>query len=189
MHHPNDPGSPPQGEPAHVAGLQPHAATRRGWRPAFVALGSNLGEPARTLERCATALDGLLPGVRVAARSRLWQTAPLGPPGQPWYANMVVRLECAPEVTARALFAALMGLEARLGRNRVMERRWGPRILDVDLLLFGSERSGDPAMTLPHPRMWERAFVLLPLREVAPELVPDERLEGLSFSQSGTIIF
>ncbi len=102
---------------------------------------------------------------------------------------MVVRLECAPEVTARSLFSALMELEARLGRNRVMERRWGPRILDVDLLLFGDERSDDPAMILPHPRMWERAFVLLPLREVAPELVPDERLGDLSFSHSGTIIF
>ncbi|MFP5239790.1 MAG: 2-amino-4-hydroxy-6-hydroxymethyldihydropteridine diphosphokinase, partial [Acidobacteriota bacterium] len=138
---------------------------------------------------CALALDGLLPGVRVAARSRMWHTAPFGPPGQPWYANMVLRLECAPEVTARELFQALMELEARLGRNRVLERRWGPRILDVDLLLFGDERSGDPAMILPHPRMWERAFVLLPLREVAPELVPEETLEGLSFPHSGTIIF
>ena len=189
MHRRNDPGSPRGGAPANAAGLPPHAATRRGWRPAFVALGSNLGEPARTLQRCALALDSLLPGVRLAARSSIWQTAPLGPPDQPWYANMVLRLECAPEVTARALFAALMELEARLGRNRVLERRWGPRILDVDLLLFGDEHSTDPVMTLPHPRMWERAFVLLPLREVAPEMVPEERLEGLSFSHSGTIIF
>jgi len=162
---------------------------RRGWRPAFVALGSNLGEPARTVLRCADRLDGLLPGVCAAARSRVWHTAPLGPPDQPWYANMVVRLECAPEITAPGLFRALMELEALLGRNRVLERRWGPRILDVDLLLFGDLRSNDPYLTLPHPRMWERAFVLLPLREVAPDRVTDQTLKGLSFRHSGTMIF
>lgn len=184
---------------------------------AFVALGSNLGEPAATLSRAAGRMDGILPGVRLAARSRLWQTAPhelqtMEPPrpeclresygeegavfrcgvkheGGQWYANMVVRLDCPPRITAESLFEALMALESELGRNRLMERRWGPRIIDIDLLSFGNETRRTARLTLPHPRMLERAFVVLPLSEIAPELVDAKIVAGLSFTASGSMIF
>ena len=152
-------------------------------------------------------MDGILPGVRLAARSRIYHSAPhelarleypwpdvfraVGeePLATPWYANMVVRLDCAPGITPDALFEALMRLEAELGRNRLMEPRWGARFLDVDLLLFGQERRLAPRLTLPHPRMAQRAFVVLPLLEIAPEKVSTEIIEGLSFSASDTMIF
>jgi len=156
--------------------------------------------------------------VRLAARSRLWQTAPhvlekmerprpeclrvfsgddgsVAPHGGvvqeagPWYANMVVRLDCPRQVTPEALFEALMDLESELGRNRLMERRWGPRIIDIDLLSFGDETRKTARLTLPHPRMLERAFVVLPLAEIAPERVDAKIVAGLSFTASGTMIF
>jgi len=185
---------------------------------AFVALGSNLGEPAATLSRAAGRMDGILPGVRLAARSRIWQTAPhemeamehprpeflgkhcgdggalsqnggLKETAGLWYANMVVRLDCPARVTAENLFESLMSLESELGRNRLMERRWGPRFIDIDLLAFGNETRNTSRLTLPHPRMFDRAFVVLPLAEIAPELVDAKVIAGLSFSASGTMIF
>ena len=162
-------------------------------------------------------MDGILPGVRLAARSRIWHTAPLvtpeeeyplpeclralaasTPPGfaavwakppAPWYANMAVRLDLAPEITPEILFEALMALEAAAGRNRIMETRWGPRIIDIDLLAFGAETRATPRLTLPHPRLLERAFVLLPLSEIAPDVATAEILAGLSFTASGTMLF
>lgn len=102
---------------------------------------------------------------------------------------MVVRLDCAPQVTPEALFEALMRLEAQLGRNRLMEPRWGARFVDIDLLAFGQERRSTERLTLPHPRMAQRAFVLLPLAEIAPDEVSPENFEGLSFSACDTMIF
>jgi len=155
---------------------------------AYVALGANLGEPVKTVLRAVECLDGILTGVRVVARSRVWHTAaheledfPRPEPsvlrregragglegaGAPWYANGVARLECAASVTPEALFDALMALEAALGRNRLFERRYGPRVIDIDLLMFGHAARNTPRLTLPHPRMLERPFVLGPLREV-----------------------
>lgn len=179
-------------------------------RPAYVALGSNLGEPAATLSLAARRMDGILPGVRLAARSRIWHTAPneleaMGYPRpeclrsgdfqtgcnrtSPWYANMVVRLECGAGITPEALFESLMALEAELGRDRLMEKRFGPRFIDIDLLAFGDETRRSHRLTLPHPRMLSRPFVLLPLAEVAPELGVERILEGLSFTASGTMVF
>jgi len=152
-------------------------------------------------------MDGILPGVRLAARSRIYHSAPHelarleypwpevfravgeAPPATPWYANMAVRLECAPQVTPEALFEALMLLEAELGRNRLMEPRWGARFLDIDMLAFGRERRSTAHLTLPHPRMAQRTFVLLPLAEIAPEEVAPGNFEGLSFSACDTMIF
>lgn len=152
-------------------------------------------------------MDGILPGVRLAARSRIYHSAPHElarleypwpevfrtvreePPATPWYANMVVRLGCVPQVTPEALFEALMRLEAQLGRNRLMEPRWGARFVDIDLLAFGRERRSTERLTLPHPRIAQRAFVLLPLAEIAPEEVSPELFEGLSFSACDTMIF
>jgi len=96
----------------------------------------------------------------------------------------VVELYVVPE----ELFEALMALEAELGRSRVLESRWGPRPIDIDLLLFGDAIRSTPRLTLPHPRIWLRPFVLLPLSEVAPEVVSREKIEGLSFSSSETVL-
>lgn len=102
---------------------------------------------------------------------------------------MAARLECAPRVTPEALFEALMALEAEMGRDRIMERRWGPRVIDIDLILFSGETRATPWLTLPHPRWEMRAFVALPLAEVAPGAVSPEIFQRLSFCSSGTMLF
>lgn len=139
-------------------------------RPAWVALGANLGEPRRQV---AAGFDALtfLPDTTLAARSRIWRSRPLTPEGespdnQPDYANAVARLETA--LAPAPLLAALHGLEAAAGRVR--ERRWGPRLLDLDLLLYDDERSDTPELRLPHPGLLVRDFVLYPLAEIDPRL-------------------
>ncbi len=132
---------------------------------AYVALGSNLGDPERQLGVAFAALGGL-GGTRLLARSRLYSTSPQGgPPGQPDYLNAVARLET--RLDPRGLLRRLQAIEQRAGRQRT--ERWGPRTLDLDLLLHGDLLLDTPELTLPHPRMAERAFVLVPLAEVAPE--------------------
>ncbi|HEX9792573.1 MAG TPA: 2-amino-4-hydroxy-6-hydroxymethyldihydropteridine diphosphokinase [Planctomycetota bacterium] len=132
---------------------------------AFVALGSNLGDRRGHL-RWALRELGRLPHVRVAAVSRLRETEPVGGPPQPHYLNGVVRLESA--LPPRSLLHQLQILERRRGRCRAEPD--GPRTLDLDLLLCGALRTEDPELTLPHPRMESRRFVLEPLHEIAPQL-------------------
>jgi 2-amino-4-hydroxy-6-hydroxymethyldihydropteridine diphosphokinase len=135
---------------------------------AYVAFGANLGDRAATFEFALAALAAA-PGVRVLRRSRWLDTEPVGgPPGQPRFLNGVV--EIATRLELRAFFALLQTIEHRAGRDRAREVRNGPRTLDLDLLLFGDavHESGD--LTVPHPRMGERAFVLDPLAELAPAL-------------------
>jgi len=129
-----------------------------------VALGANLGDPRGTLARARRWLAAL-PETRLEAASRLHATAPLGPP-QPTYLNAVVRL--ATTLPPRALLVALHRMEAAAGRVRGV--RWGPRTLDLDLLLYADRVSCDAALTLPHPRLHERRFVLAPLCELDPDL-------------------
>jgi len=132
----------------------------------WVALGANLGERERTLDAAVREL-GALRGVRVLRRSAWIETAAVGgPAGQPPYLNGVVELECS--LSPSELLAELHRIEARHGRVR--EVRNGARTLDLDLLLFGAQRSNSPELELPHPRMEEREFVLAPLAELAPEL-------------------
>ncbi|GMA16288.1 2-amino-4-hydroxy-6-hydroxymethyldihydropteridine diphosphokinase [Deinococcus metallilatus] len=131
---------------------------------AFIALGANLGEPLATLRRAREALGtlGTLTGV-----SSLYRTAPVGgPPGQPDYLNAAVRLQTA--LAPAELLAALHATEARAGRVR--RERWEARTLDLDLILYGGRVQDTPGLTLPHPRAWERAFVLAPLADLDPEL-------------------
>jgi 2-amino-4-hydroxy-6-hydroxymethyldihydropteridine diphosphokinase len=134
---------------------------------AFLALGSNLGDRAERLQR---AVDGLAqaPGVSVTRVSRVYETAPVGGPPQDPFLNAVVEVD----TTVRP--SELLGVAQRLEREarRVRTERWGPRTLDVDLLLIDDLRVDEPELTVPHPRMWERGFVLAPLRDVAPALVP-----------------
>ncbi|MGQ0520946.1 MAG: 2-amino-4-hydroxy-6-hydroxymethyldihydropteridine diphosphokinase [Actinomycetota bacterium] len=135
---------------------------------AFLALGSNLGD---RLEHLRRAVEGLPDVVAVSA---VYETDPVGgPAGQPPYLNAVVELDT--ELDARRLLEAGRALEAAAGRERA--ERWGPRPLDVDVLLVGDAGVDEPDLQVPHPRMWQRAFVLVPLHDLAPDLVatrPDD---------------
>jgi 2-amino-4-hydroxy-6-hydroxymethyldihydropteridine diphosphokinase len=130
---------------------------------AYIGVGSNLDQPRAQVE---SALDelGQLPRTRLRARSSLYRSAPLGYEAQPEFINAVARVDT--ELGAGELLAALQAIEARHGRRRSFAN--APRSLDLDLLLFGDERISRPELTVPHPRMHERAFVLLPLIEIAP---------------------
>ena len=133
---------------------------------AFIGIGSNLADPVAQVRGAIDALDGL-PRTRCLSASRLYRNPPMGPAGQPDYINAVAGL--ASELTAHALLAALQGLEAAAGRDR-SGQRWGPRPLDLDLLIYGEQRIDDAALTVPHPGLASRAFVLHPLAEIAPTL-------------------
>lgn len=132
---------------------------------AYVALGANLGNPLVTVKAAIAALDGIPESVR-RATSSLYRTAPVGLKNQPDFINAVVALET--RLTPQALLEQLFAIEARFGRQRSV--RNAPRTLDLDLLLHGDAILDSVALTLPHPRMHERAFVLAPLAEVAPQL-------------------
>lgn len=132
---------------------------------AFVGLGANLGEAAETLRLALAALGGL-PECRLLAASSVYRTAPVDASG-PDYLNAVARLETS--LAAEALLDELLALELRFGRERPYHH--APRTLDLDLLLHGEQIINTPRLTLPHPRAHQRAFVLVPLAELAPDLV------------------
>jgi len=132
---------------------------------ACVALGSNLDDPRVQVERGFAALAAL-PNTVVRARSRLYRTPPWGLVDQPDFINAAARLETT--LAPRELLDALLAIEARAGRVR--GARNGPRILDLDLLLYGDHAINEPDLVVPHPRLHERAFVLLPLADIAPDL-------------------
>jgi 2-amino-4-hydroxy-6-hydroxymethyldihydropteridine diphosphokinase len=130
---------------------------------AFLGLGSNLGDREGFLRRAVERLPD------VVAVSPVYETDPVGGPAdQSPYLNLVVEL--ATELSARQLLALAQRLEVAAGRER--GERWGPRTLDVDVLLVGAQRIHEPDLVVPHPRMYERRFVLAPLCDLAPELVP-----------------
>ena len=130
----------------------------------FVGLGANLGDAAATVQAAFDALDAL-PGTHCVARSSLYRTAPVDAAG-PDFINAVAELRSMLE--PELLLAALQAVEARFGRERPY--RHAPRTLDLDLLLYGVRRIATPTLTLPHPRLHERAFVVTPLAEIAPDL-------------------
>ncbi|HYY08305.1 MAG TPA: 2-amino-4-hydroxy-6-hydroxymethyldihydropteridine diphosphokinase [Actinomycetota bacterium] len=137
---------------------------------AYLGLGSNLGDRLGNLQ---AAVDGLheADGVRVVASSRVWETAPVGPP-QPDYLNAVVRVET--DLSPADLLGACRRVEEVLGRVR--RERWGARTIDVDVLLFDARTVDEPDLVVPHPRLTERAFVVLPLLELDPDpILPDGR--------------
>ncbi len=133
---------------------------------AFVALGSNLGDPQATVQAALDALESL-PRSALAAASSLYLSAPVGLHNQPDFINAVAALDT--QLGAETLLEELFAIEARFGRTRAY--RNSPRTLDLDLLLYGDETRRTAQLTLPHPRMHERAFVLLPLVEIAPHAV------------------
>ncbi len=133
---------------------------------AYIGLGSNLGDRLAYLQRAVTALAETS-GLTGVLASGVYETAPYGVTDQPWFLNAVVRADSrlAPE----ALLEHLQRLEAQAHRQR--DRHWGPRTLDLDLLLFGSRCLTSPALTVPHPHLTARSFVLVPLCDLDPELI------------------
>jgi 2-amino-4-hydroxy-6-hydroxymethyldihydropteridine diphosphokinase len=130
---------------------------------ALIALGANLGDPPTSLRRARETLADL---GEITATSRLYRTAAVGgPPGQPDYLNAALSLRTP--LGPQALMLALLGVEALSGRVRL--ERWGPRVLDLDLIGYGSAVLHTPRLTLPHPEAFGRAFVLAPLADVAPD--------------------
>jgi len=136
------------------------------WHPAYIGVGSNLSDPhAQVFAACARVAR--LPLTRVVLTSRLYGSRPFGPIAQPDFVNAVVG--ALTQLDPVALLAALRAIETAMGRPEQHER-WGPRVIDLDLLSFASERRASAALTLPHPRIVERNFVLYPLAEIAPDL-------------------
>jgi len=135
----------------------------------YIGLGSNLNDPKAQLKRAFKALK-LLPNSRLGKCSHLYRSKPMGPQDQPRYINAVAQLrtELAPE----ELLAQLQAVELAQGRHR--GRRWGPRTLDLDILLYGDQVISSESLTIPHPGLYQRNFVLYPLAEIAPKMVfPD----------------
>ncbi|MGD8630076.1 MAG: 2-amino-4-hydroxy-6-hydroxymethyldihydropteridine diphosphokinase [Gammaproteobacteria bacterium] len=133
---------------------------------AYIGIGSNLNDPAARVQAAFGALQRL-PDTRLAARSSLYRSKPMGPANQPDYVNAVAALDT--RMPAAELLQALARIEDREGRERG-GIHWGPRILDLDLLLYGSQCIATPTLTVPHPGMHERDFVLVPLAEIAGDL-------------------
>jgi 2-amino-4-hydroxy-6-hydroxymethyldihydropteridine diphosphokinase len=138
---------------------------------AYIGLGSNLADPLAQVKRAMRELNEL-PGSRVSRQSRLYRSAPMGPPDQPDYINAVVELETT--LTADELLSQLQMLEER--HQRIRKQHWGPRTLDLDLLLYGDCTIDNDTLKVPHPGLTQRNFVLLPLFEIAPQLIlPDNQ--------------
>lgn len=135
--------------------------------PIAIGLGANLGEPANTLRRALVVLQHV-PDMQLLAASPLYRTAPIGPPGQPDYCNAAASLATA--LPAADLLLRLQGVERAFGRERD-GTRWGPRRLDIDLLLYGDAVIDQPGLNVPHPEMHRRAFVMRPLADVLPDAV------------------
>lgn len=133
---------------------------------AWIGVGSNLEQPRQQVRTALTEL-ARLPDTQLVAASSLYRSAPMGPPGQPSYINAVACLET--RLSAAVLLDALQAIETAHGRVRNGER-WGPRTLDLDILLYGNEQIATTRLSVPHPGIAERSFVLYPLAEIAPDL-------------------
>ncbi len=135
------------------------------WQPAYVGVGSNLDDPrARVLEACAHLAR--LPSTRLVLTSRLYASRPFGQVKQPDFVNAVAGL--ITQLDLEAFFQRLRDIETRMGRPAI-HQHWGPRVIDLDLLAFGREQRRGEGLTLPHPGIVERNFVLYPLAEIAPD--------------------
>jgi len=135
---------------------------------ALLALGGNVGDERSTFDRAVAMLcDGT--GLRLAARSSDYRTPPWGVTDQPAFVNAVIAV--ATSLEPHDLLARALAVERALGRDRSRESRWGPRTIDIDLLAYDDLVVNDADLTLPHPRLFERAFVLVPLAEIAPDRV------------------
>ncbi len=138
------------------------------WMPAYIGLGSNLDDPVQQLHRAVGALRQL-PQSRLLAVSGYFRNPPMGVADQPWFVNAAAGL--LTQLPAAALLGELKAIERRHGRVSADGQRWGPRVLDLDLLAYGSMQLHEGALLLPHPGIHERNFVLFPLLEIAPGLM------------------
>jgi 2-amino-4-hydroxy-6-hydroxymethyldihydropteridine diphosphokinase len=145
-------------------------------RETFLSLGSNLGDRQAHLDKALAALEAN--AIPILARSSLYETEPRDVPNQPWFLNMVVH--CETRLFPLQFLSTLQRIEHELGRSRTGVVRRGPRVIDIDVLLFGNAVMQSPRLTIPHPRMLERRFVLEPLLEIAPDLRHPETKEPLS---------
>jgi len=136
-------------------------------RRAFLGLGSNVGDREENLRAAVERLRAAQ-GVNFLRQSRVYRTEAMYVTEQPEFLNMVVEIEVGDDMSARDLLELVKGIEQNVGRRR--RERWGPREIDIDILLFGDEWIADDDFEVPQPRMWERAFVMAPLAELAPEL-------------------
>lgn len=158
---------------------------------AYLALGSNIGDKSANLREAVRRL-GALQGIQVLRSSSIYRTPPWGNENQDWFANGVIAVETTLE--PEALLDAALGVERAMGRVR--DIRWGPRVIDIDLLLHGEARRAGDQLTLPHPAMHQRAFVLVPLAEIAPNLLLNgesvaahlARLERSGIEPMGTLM-
>ena len=134
---------------------------------AFVGLGGNVGDVAESFASAAARMDAL-PGTQLLRLSRRYRTPAWGMAAQPDFLNAVAMLET--RLPARELLEELLAIERMHGRDRATETRWGPRTLDLDLLLYGDGTIDEPGLRVPHPRLHERAFALRPLLDIAPDI-------------------
>jgi 2-amino-4-hydroxy-6-hydroxymethyldihydropteridine diphosphokinase len=135
------------------------------WRPAYVAIGSNLNHPQARVQEAFERLAALR-STRLVLRSRLYETRPMGPQDQPDFVNAAAGL--LTQTGARELLDGLLGIEQAMGRNR--QERWGPRVIDLDLVWMPGGTIDEPGLTVPHPGVSTRNFVLYPLADIAPTL-------------------
>lgn len=135
---------------------------------AHIGIGANLGDPVAQILKACARLGGDIPNTSLVGRSRLYRNPPMGPQDQPDYVNAVACVDT--RLSARDLLVELQRLEADFGRSRD-GTRWGPRLLDLDILLYGDAVIDEPGLHVPHPGIAERAFVLIPLQELAPETI------------------
>jgi len=154
----------------------------------FLGLGSNLGDRQSYLDAACRELAAH-PLIRIIQTSSLYETEPVGYQEQGWFLNQVVEIETTLE--PKELLSFTQGMENKLGRKRLI--RWGPRVIDLDILLYGNSVINTTALIIPHPRMYERQFVLVPLAEIAPDIIhPDgsatrEHLDALQRGNSEKI--
>lgn len=144
--------------------LGPAAITEMKPVVAYIGLGANLGDPRKQLEEALARLAAA-EEVEVVKVSSFYRNPPLGPPDQPWYVNAVAQVRT--RLTPEELLRVLHRIERAMGRKK--KERWGPRIIDLDLLLYNGVILSGPDLVLPHPEMHKRAFVLMPLAEIAPQ--------------------
>ena len=135
-------------------------------KPAYIGIGSNVGDK---LENCRSAIQmvGRISGCRLTAQSDFFRTAPVGVEGHDWYVNGVIVLEA--EIPVYQLLKSLLAIEADLGRER--KKKWDPRSIDLDILLFGQDVTDEQDLTVPHPYMHLRKFVLVPMTQLVPDLI------------------
>lgn len=148
---------------------------------AYLALGGNVGDSRASLDRAVSMLADT-PGITLAARSADYRTPPWGMTDQAPFINLCVAIDTT--LPPQALLARMQEIERALGRDRAREQRWGPRTVDLDMIVYGDLTLDEPGLVLPHPRLFERAFVLMPLSEIAGDRKiagrsPREALAGL----------